>query len=146
MENSIYGNIYANVLYGKSRRFRDERIGFNVDFDYKDLKAMSDFYNFIKQDHFSNGKGLYSVAIGENVNNLGERGVIGMSFKSGSVLNKYLQNFVLWHNVNVTLGDVNAISLHGRYDDKTEQAVLSKLVEMRMTYVKGHTRPDGTEM
>ena len=67
MKNSIYGDIYANVSYGKSRHFHDERVGFNVDFNYKDLNAMNDFSKFIKQDHVSNGKGLYSVAIGENV-------------------------------------------------------------------------------
>ena len=146
MENSIFGSIYADVSYGKSRRFHDEKIGFNIDFNYKDLKAMKDFNDFIKRDHNSNGKNLYRVAVGENVNNLGERGVVGMSFKSGSILNKYLQNFVLWYNMNVTVDNVNGINLQGKYDKKTEQAVLAKLTEMRMTYIKGHTQPVGTEM
>ena len=146
MKNPIYGNIYANVSYGKSRRFHDERVGFNVDFDYKDLKAMNDFSKFIKQDHVSNGKDLYSIAIGENVNNLGELGVVAMSFKSGSVLNKYLQNFVLWYNMNVTVDNVNGINLHGKYYKETEQTVLAKLAEMRTAYVKDHTQSNGTEI
>ncbi len=146
MKNLIYNDIYADISYGKSRRFHVEKIGFNVNFDYKNLKAMRDFNDFIIRDHNSNGKGLYSVVIGENVNNLGERGVVAMSFKSGSVLNKYLQSFVLWHNVNVALGNVNAITLQGKYDKKTEQTVLAKLAEMRMAYVKEHTQPNGTEM
>lgn len=145
MENPIYGNIYADVSYGKSRTFQDDAIGYNVDFRYKDVKAMKKFNEFVEKDHISKGNDVYRLAVDENMYNLGERGVVEMSFKSGTVLNQYLQDFLLWFNMNIAIDDVNALNLQGKYDDKIEQAVLAKLAEMRMAYVKDHTRAGGNE-